>query len=101
MDCYVYYRVSSGHIAAARQAVARRFALAAERFGVRGRLQWRADASANDVAAAAVTWMERYDGVDAAFVTALPELARECGLAALVDGGLHIECFVDAPNPCA
>lgn len=101
MDCYVYYRVSSHNTAAAGEAVARRFALAAERFGVRGRLQWRADASANDAAAGAATWMERYDGVDAAFVTALPGLAHECGLAALVDGGLHVECFIDAPNPCA
>ncbi|MBN4665360.1 DUF4936 family protein [Pandoraea nosoerga] len=101
MDCYVYYRVPSCHAAAARQAVARCFALVAERFGVGGRLQWRADASANDAAAGALTWMERYDGVDAAFVTALPELARECGLAALIEGGLHIECFVDAPSPCA
>ncbi|VVE87136.1 DUF4936 family protein [Pandoraea bronchicola] len=101
MDCYVYYRVSSPNAAAARQAVAQLFALTAARFGVAGRLQWRADASANDTAAGTTTWMERYDGVSPAFVAALPQLAAESGLTDLTEGGRHAECFVDAQTPCA
>ncbi|AJP57740.1 hypothetical protein UC34_13630 [Pandoraea vervacti] len=110
MDCYVYYRVSPQHAKAAHQAVMQLFALAAARFGVVGRIQSRADASANEVASAAAdpgandapgmqTWMERYDDVGPAFVTALPELVAEAGLASLVDGERHVECFVDLPPP--
>lgn len=101
MDGYVYYRVASHNADAARQAVAQLFALTATRFGVTGRLQWRADAFARDTAAGTTTWMERYDGVEPAFVAALPRLAAECGLMALIDGERHTECFVDASPPCA
>ncbi|MFK0376305.1 DUF4936 family protein [Pandoraea sp. NPDC090278] len=99
MDCYVYYRVSTTQTDAAREAVARLFALTAGRFGVSGCIQWRADVSANDVAKGGTTWMERYDDVDAAFVEALPQLAVESGLASLLEGERHIECFVDIPTP--
>ncbi|WP_374618476.1 DUF4936 family protein [Pandoraea sp.] len=101
MDCYVYFRVASHNADAARQAVAELFAQTAARFGVTGRLQWRADASARDTAAGTTTWMERYDDVDRAFVAALPLLAAECGLTVLIDGERHAECFADAPPPCA
>lgn len=100
MDCYVYYRVSSHNAAAARQAVAQLFALTAARFGVSGRLQWRADTSANDTAAGTTTWMERYDDVSPAFVASLAPLAVESGLTALIEGDRHTECFIDAPTPC-
>ncbi len=99
MDCYVYYRVSSHNADAARLAVTQLFALTAARFGVTGRIQWRADASANDVANGATTWMERYDDVDPAFVAALADMTAECGLPALLEGGRHVECFVDIPTP--
>lgn len=101
MDCYVYYRVSTTQTAAARDAVARLFALTAGRFGVSGRIQWRADVSANDIAKGGTTWMERYDDVDAAFVEALPELVIESGLASLLEGERHVECFVDIPTPAS
>ncbi|VVE30566.1 hypothetical protein PHO31112_03615 [Pandoraea horticolens] len=100
MDCYVYYRVSSHNATAARQAVAQLFALTAARFGASGRLQWRADTSANDTAAGTTTWMERYDNVGPAFVASLPSLAAESGLTALIEGDRHTECFVDAQTPC-
>ncbi|VVD70229.1 hypothetical protein PAQ31011_00562 [Pandoraea aquatica] len=99
MDCYVYYRVSTTQTDAAREAVARLFALTAGRFGVCGRIQWRADVSANDVAKGGTTWMERYDDVDADFVEALPQLVVESGLASLLAGERHVECFVDIPTP--
>ncbi|MFJ2991531.1 DUF4936 family protein [Pandoraea sp. NPDC087047] len=99
MDCYVYYRVSSRHADAARAAVTQLFALTAARFGVAGHIQWRADASANDIANGSTTWMERYDDVDPAFVAALASMAAECGLAALLEGERHVECFVDIPTP--
>lgn len=104
MDCYVYYRVSITQTDAARDAVARLFALTAGRFGVSGRIQWRADVSDNDVAKGGATWMERYDAVDAAFVEALPQMVVESGLASLLEGERHVECFVDMPapaSPCA
>ncbi|AKM28967.1 hypothetical protein AB870_00710 [Pandoraea faecigallinarum] len=104
MDCYVYYRVSGAHADAARLAVTQLFALTATRFGVVGRLQRRADASSNDIANDSATWMERYDDVGPAFVPALAQMATECGVAALADGGRHVECFVDipsSPHPCA
>jgi hypothetical protein len=102
MDCcYVYYRVALHNADAAYRAVALLFALTATRFGVAGHLQWRADASAHDTAAGTATWMERYDGVDPAFVAALPRLAAESGLMAFIDGERHTECFVDTPPPCA
>ncbi len=105
MDCYVYYRVSTHNAAAARQAVTQLFALTAARFGASGRLQWRADTSANDTAndtaADTTTWMERYDSVSAAFVASLPQLAVESGLTGLIEGERHAECFVDAQTPCA
>ncbi|MCI3208381.1 MULTISPECIES: DUF4936 family protein [Pandoraea] len=99
MDCYVYYRVSTTHADAARQAVARLFALTATQFGVSGRLQSRADASPNDAAQHVSTWMERYDNVDAAFIAALPQMVMACGLAAYLEGERHVECFVDMPTP--
>ena len=98
MDCYVYYRVSTTHANAARQAVTQLFALTAARFGVVGRLQWRGDPSANDIAQGSATWMERYDDVGAAFIDALPQMVAECGLAAWLEGERHIECFVDIPS---
>ncbi|VVD65506.1 DUF4936 family protein [Pandoraea fibrosis] len=101
MDCYVYYRVSSHNAAAAHAAVTRLFALTGTRFGVPGRLQWRADASVNDAAAGTTTWMERYDGASPAFVASLPQLAVESGLTALIEGERHAECFIDAQTPCA
>lgn len=104
MDCYVYYRVSTHDADAARQAVAQLLALAAARFGVAGRLQWRLDAPQSDAATLFATWMERYDSVDNAFVAALPSLVAESGLATLVQGERHVECFVDATatqTPCA
>ncbi|VVE61526.1 hypothetical protein PCA31118_00607 [Pandoraea captiosa] len=110
MDCYVYYRVATTHVEAACIAVTQLFALAAARFGVVGRIQVRADASANGLgnvganlvardAAGTQTWMERYDDVDPVFIAALPQLVNESGLAALVDGERHVECFVDIPTP--
>lgn len=104
MDCYVYYRVSSSDTDAARLAVAQLFALTATRFGAKGCLQWRVDASAGDTASGVTTWMERYDNVNTAFVAALPGLVAECGLAAWVQGERHVECFANAPDmptPCA
>ncbi|VVD64479.1 DUF4936 family protein [Pandoraea anhela] len=101
MDCYVYYRVSTTHAAAARLAVTQLFALTASRFGIVGRLQTRADASVNDVANGQVTWMERYDDIDAAFLAALPTMVTECGLVAWLEGERHVECFVDVPAPLA
>lgn len=104
MDCYVYYRVSSLQTDAARQAVTRLFALTTERFGISGRIQWRADASTHDVASGTTTWMEHYavaDDVGAAFLAALPQMAAECGLRELLDGERHVECFVDLPISCA
>jgi hypothetical protein len=100
MDCYVYYRVSAHNAAAARHAVTQLFALTAARFGASGRLQWRADTSANDTAAGTTTWMERYDSVSAAFVASLPQLAVESGLTGLIEGERHAECFVDAHTSC-
>ncbi|VVD67439.1 hypothetical protein PMO31116_00421 [Pandoraea morbifera] len=104
MDCYVYYRVSTHDAAPARLAAAHLLALAAARFGVRGRLQWRVGAPESHAATLCTTWMERYDQVDDAFVAALPSLVAESGLATLVQGERHVECFVDAtdaPPPCA
>ena len=108
MDCYVYYRVVSTHEAAAAQAVASLFALATLRFGVSARLQQRADEQSDKRGGAAplatttaTTWMERYDGATPAFVAALPDMATQCGLPALIDGERHVECFVDRPSPCA
>ncbi|ALS61454.1 DUF4936 family protein [Pandoraea norimbergensis] len=101
MDCYVYYRVTPANAEAATQAVTRLFALVASRFGVSARLQWRAETSANDALTGATTWMERYDDVPPAFMDALPAMATQCGLATLVEGERHIECFVDVPSPCA
>lgn len=101
MDCYVYYRVSTHNAAAARQAVAQLFALTVARFGVSGRLQWRADASVNDTAAGTTTWMERYDSVSPTFVASLAQLAVEAGVTALIEGERHAECFVDTQTPCA
>lgn len=101
MDCYVYYRVSSHNAAAAHAAAARLFTLAASRFGVSGRLQRRADASANDATSGTTTWMERYDSASPAFIASLTQLAAESGLTALIEGERHTECFVDAQTPCA
>lgn len=96
LDCYVYYRVAAAQAPAARAAVARLFADIAAAYGVHGALQWRADDPARDSGGSA-TWMERYDGVDAAFVARLPGHVVAAGLDTLTDGARHVECFLNAP----
>ncbi|VVE15963.1 hypothetical protein PIN31009_02878 [Pandoraea iniqua] len=101
MDCYVYYRVTPANAKSAAEAVTRLFALVTTRFGVSARLQRRAEASASDALTGAATWMERYDDVPPAFMDALSAMATQCGLATLVEGERHTECFEDMPTPCA
>lgn len=86
VNLYVYYRVRLGTEDRCRAAVT---AMQAE-LGMPWSLLRRADDP--------LTWMEIYENVDAAFVTALEDAARRHGLAGLLGpDGRHLERFL----PCA
>lgn len=86
MNLYVYYRVRPGTEDRCRAAVS---AMQAE-LGMPRSLLGRADDP--------LTWMEIYENVDAAFVTALEAAALRHGLAELLGpDGRHLERFL----PCA
>ena len=55
VNCYIYYRVSPAHVAAARKTVAAVLAALEERVGIAGRLLQQQEES--------LLWMEVYEGV--------------------------------------
>lgn len=83
---YVYYRVSDG--ARATPHVAALLADVEVRTGVRGVLQRRADDPS--------TWMEVFAAVSdiALFLETLAHAEARAGIAAVIDGARHRECFV-------
>ena len=82
----MYYRVRDAAPAAAR--VAALLAAVAARTGLRGVLQRRADDPS--------TWMEVFAPVPdvAAFLQVLATCEVEAGVAEVIDGTRHRECFV-------
>lgn len=93
VHCYVYYRVRSTHVVAARQAVARLLSTLEQRTGVSGRLLRRQGEP--------LLWMEIYEGVrDAqAFERELAKLVAQANFSALLAPGSErkTERFVAAP----
>jgi hypothetical protein len=93
---YIYYRVRSDRIAAARRLADRLIGAIELRFGVHGRVLVRRDEP--------LLWMEIYEAVpdDRAFEAAITAECERLGFAsALVPGsGRHCECFVE-PARCA
>ena len=99
IDLYVYYKVRESDAAALAPRVRALQDDVAVRFGVAGRLKRRPEARDG-----VQTWMEVYDGVDAAFAAAFASSLADAAAAAHLDdllaGPRHVETFTDLP-PCA
>jgi hypothetical protein len=103
MDFYIYYRVRPEHAAALQtRATAMQMTLR-QTFGIRAGLKRRplpVESSEPNMQ----NWMEVYLAVPPEasddFAVALDRAAQQSGLAALIDGQRHVECFMDI-SPCA
>lgn len=87
LNYYIYYRVQPEHSAAAEAAVKHIQSEIAARCGITGHvLKKRGETS---------LWMEIYEQVEsAAFEDLLAAAENKSGIAALLDGIRHKECFI-------
>jgi hypothetical protein len=86
LNYYIYYRVQPEHSAAAEAAVKHIQSEIAARCGITGRVLKKRDETN--------LWMEIYEQVEsAAFEDILAAAENKSGIAALLDGARHKECF--------
>jgi len=95
MDLYIYYRVPNGHAEELRVRVGEMQRWLSGEYGIVAALKRRPE-----VRDGQQTWMEVYQAVPEDFVVFLERAVAQAGLALLIDGPRHTECFVDV-SACA
>ena len=99
-NLYIYYQVREEHASALCLRVAAMQAALAGSEGVKGRLLRRPQAPDG-----LHTWMEVYEAGSPGFEAALAAAVDEAALAAMIEGGRHIEVFTEISsteiNTCA
>ena len=95
MDLYIYYRVCSGSAGELRTRASAMQNRLAREYGIVAALKRRPEEKDG-----LQTWMEIYQAVPDGFAMLLERAVAQAGLAALIDGQRHTECFVDV-SACA
>lgn len=94
-DLFIYYRVPAEHAAKMQKKVESMQAALHEQWPVATALKRRPE-----LRDGCETWMEIYAQIPEDFPAALESAVHDSALLALIEGGRHIETFIDI-TPCA
>jgi len=95
MDLYIYYRIRNGRADEFRTKAGAMQSRLTREYGIVAALKRRPEEKDG-----LQTWMEIYQAVPDGFAMQLERAVAQAGLAALIEGQRHTECFVDV-SACA